>query len=395
MRKFAKKLHLWLALPFGLIISISCLTGAILGFERELTELVYRDRYVVRPTATAPLPLDQLAECVAVTLPDSVQVTGITIPRDSTRAYTVLLSKPRKAGVLINPYSGEILGRSDRTLFFATVLRLHRWLLDSMNPKKEGIFWGRLIVGTSTLVFVFILLTGLLAWLPKKLKGLSKRMKIHTRQGTPRLLHELHTVGGVYVMIILLVIALTGPTWSFEWYGKGFYKLFGVEQKQEKKGDKPGHEGKGKDKDKDHAKGDQPEEAPSPLPKTYQLWPAVYTQVLATKANHPQVTLQEDKAEGSLSPIGNIRANDTYHFDTTTGQITRIERYADAPASKGARGWVYSVHTGAWGGWLTKLIWVIAALFGGTLPLTGFYLLIRRKRMEAKQGSKGKKQGDI
>ena len=220
-------------------------------------------------------------------------------------------------------------------------------------------------------------------------------MKIHTRQGTPRLLHELHTVGGVYVMIILLVIALTGLTWSFEWYGKGFYKLFGVEQKQEKKGDKSGHEGKGKDKDKDHAKGDQPEEALSPLPKTYQLWPAVYTQVLATKANHPQVTLKEDKAEGSLSPIGNIRANDTYHFDTTTGQITRIERYADAPASKGARGWVYSVHTGAWGGWLTKLIWVIAALFGWTLPLTGFYLLIRRKRMEAKEGSKGKKQGDI
>lgn len=376
MRKFAKKLHLWLALPFGLIITITCLTGSLLTFEKELTELVYRERYVVHPTRPTPLSLTVLSEQAAQTLPDSVQITGITVPSDSTRAYTVHLSKPRKAGLLIDPYTGQVLGRSDRGPFFTTVFRLHRWLLDSMNPQREGIFWGRVIVGTSTLLFVFILITGLLAWLPKKLRGLGKRLTIHTRHGMPRFLHELHTVGGIYLLTILLVIALTGLTWSFEWYAKGFYGLFGVEQKdkgkeQGKKGDKHG------DKKRNDEKKDVPAEA---LPASYIHWQAVYEQIHADKAHHPKITLHDGKAEGSLSDLGNARAADIYHYDRASGAITRVERYADAPASAGARGWVYAVHTGAWGGWLTKLLWCLTALFGSTLPLTGYYLLYRRLR---------------
>ena len=68
-------------------------------------------------------------------------------------------------------------------------------------------------------------------------------MKIHTRRGLKRLFLDLHTIGGVYVCLLLLVMALTGLTWSFDWYRNGFYSLFGV--KPEKKeanapeGDKP------------------------------------------------------------------------------------------------------------------------------------------------------------
>ena len=35
------------------------------------------------------------------------------------------------------------------------MFRMHRWLLDSMNPGNEGIFWGKMIVGVSTLLLVF------------------------------------------------------------------------------------------------------------------------------------------------------------------------------------------------------------------------------------------------
>ena len=37
MRRVSKKLHLWLSLPLGLIISLICLSGAVLAFEQELT----------------------------------------------------------------------------------------------------------------------------------------------------------------------------------------------------------------------------------------------------------------------------------------------------------------------------------------------------------------------
>ncbi|MBQ5829709.1 MAG: PepSY domain-containing protein, partial [Alistipes sp.] len=37
------------------------------------------------------------------------------------------------------------------------------------------------------------------------------------------------------------------------------------------------------------------------------------------------------------------------------------------------------VHVGNWGGMLTRIFWFLAAMLGATLPLTGYYLWIKRK----------------
>lgn len=142
VRKLFRKLHLWLSLPFGLIIMTTCLTGALLVFEKEITELVRHDSYTIPVRKTQILSLQSLLERVARETPDSVQITSVTIPSDFRRAYTVGLSKPRRAGVLVDPYTGKIVGQSGRLPFFTTVRELHRWLLDSMKPDSEGIFWG-------------------------------------------------------------------------------------------------------------------------------------------------------------------------------------------------------------------------------------------------------------
>ena len=62
-------------------------------------------------------------------------------------------------------YTGEIKGKYERAPFFTTMFRLHRWLLDSMTP-DGGIFWGKMIVGTATLMFVFVLISGIVIWWP-------------------------------------------------------------------------------------------------------------------------------------------------------------------------------------------------------------------------------------
>ena len=45
MRKFFSKIHLWLSIPFGIIISLICLTGAILVFEKDITNYMQRDLF--------------------------------------------------------------------------------------------------------------------------------------------------------------------------------------------------------------------------------------------------------------------------------------------------------------------------------------------------------------
>ncbi|MBF1405214.1 MAG: PepSY domain-containing protein [Porphyromonas sp.] len=386
VRKLFKKLHLWLSLPFGLIIMTTCLTGALLVFEKEITELVRHDSYTIPVRKTQSLSLQSLLERVARETPDSVQITSVTIPSDFRRAYTVGLSKPRRAGVLVDPYTGKIVGQSGRLPFFTTVRELHRWLLDSMKPDSEGIFWGRVIVGTSTLLFVFILLTGLFLWWPKKLKGIGKRLKISLGHGRQRLFYDLHTVGGVYVFVLLLAMAMTGLTWSFEWYRTGFYKVFGAEMAEAGKGDK----GPKKDKRKDVPREEGTEQAK--LPASYIYWEEVVEYVIeVSEADYTEITVKDGEVEVPLAGLGNIRAADSFRFDKKTGQVTEYKAYREVKRDKKLRGWIYSIHTGAWGGLFTRICYVLAALFGASLPLTGYYIFYQRKwgkKRKAKGGSK-------
>ena len=92
-----------------------------------------------------------------------------------------------------------------------------------------------------------------------------------------------------------------------------------------------------------------------------------------------RITLSEGSASVSLSGWGNQRASDKYLFDDATGEITSTELYADSDPSRKIRGWIFSVHVGNWAGLLTRILWFLAAMIGATLPLTGYYLWIKRK----------------
>ena len=86
MKKAFRTIHLWLSVPFGLIITVICFSGAVLVFEDEVMELCRRDLYYVEKVSGAPLPVEYLIEKVSETLPDGVAVTGISISSDAERA---------------------------------------------------------------------------------------------------------------------------------------------------------------------------------------------------------------------------------------------------------------------------------------------------------------------
>ena len=107
MRNFFRKFHLWVSVPFGIVITITCFTGALLVFEDEITALCRNNVTSVTPDGE-PLPLDVIAEKVEATLPGDVDITAIVIPDSPDEAYKVNLSKPKKAAVYVNQYTGEV-----------------------------------------------------------------------------------------------------------------------------------------------------------------------------------------------------------------------------------------------------------------------------------------------
>lgn len=394
MRKIFRNIHLWLSVPFGILITLICFSGAALVFEKEVMELCHRELYFVKKVEAAPLPMEQLMTKVAATLPDSVSVTGVNISSDSERAYQVTLSKPRRASMYVDQYTGEIMGKYERAPFFNFMFRMHRWLLDSMK-QDGGIFWGKMIVGTSTLMFVFVLISGIVVWWPRTRKALKNSLKIVANKGWRRFWYDLHVAGGMYALVFLLAMALTGLTWSFQWYRTGFYKTFGVEVqpsmghgnaaanatakggKREKSPE--GRSGRhGNRGEKPEGRGEHSESRERRKRSPYTNWQQVYEQLAEANPNYKLISVSDGSASVALPRFGNQRGTDRYKFNPRNGEITETTLYKDLDNSGKIRGWIYSVHVGSWGGMLTRILTFIAALLGASLPLTGYYLWIRR-----------------
>lgn len=396
MKKIFRKIHLWLSVPFGLIITLVCFSGAMLVFENEANEWFRRDLYYVETVKESPLPMDKLLEKVATTLPDSVSVTGVSISSDPGRAYQVSLSKPRRASLYVDQYTGEVKGKSERSGFFMFMFRMHRWLLDSMNPGNEGIFWGKMIVGVSTLLLVFVLISGIVIWWPRTRKALKNSLKITATKGWRRFWYDLHVAGGMYALIFLLAMALTGLTWSFPWYRTAFYKVFGVEVQQRAA---QGHEQKSdaqkrntklaahrekKREGNEVRKGERsgrPENNHSDMysvTSPFVYWQEIYDKLRHQNPEYKQISISSGTASVSFNRFGNQRASDRYSFNTDNGEFTETSLYQHQDKSGKIRGWIYSVHVGNWGGMFTRILTFIAALLGAALPLTGYYLWIKR-----------------
>ena len=356
-----RKLHLWLSVPFGLIITGICFTGAILVFEKEITEWSNRDLYNVKSIGETFIPLDELMPLVAEQVSPDRQIIGVTISNDPGRTYQVHLSQPQRASIYVDQYTGEVKGQGERLHFFTTVFRLHRWLMGNPRTEDGKMGMGKLIVGISTLMFVFVLLSGIVIWWPRNIKMLKNRLSIQWNKGRKRFYYDLHVVGGIYAIVVLLALSLTGLTWSFPWYKKGFYGLFGAEvmEKPRTKNSNP--------TDKNRIKG-----------MDFAQWQPVYDKLVEQNPSFSKVMISDGTAQLYPDEWGNQRAADSYKFLPTTGEIIDCTPYSKTDKSKKIGGWIYSIHVGIWGGMFSRILTFLAALLGGSLPLTGYYLWMKR-----------------
>ncbi len=404
MRKTFAKLHLWLSIPFGILIAIICITGALLVFEQEILQLCHPSHYFVKEVKAEALPIDRLMASARQQLPENTPIRGIRVFQDPERSYQILLPG-KKAAAFIDPYTGSVVGMDDGQGFFMQVMRLHRWLLDI--PKRDGSFaWGKNIVGYATLAMAIILVSGLVIWWPRNRKMLKNRWQVKCRSGRFRFWYDLHVAGGFYAFLLLLAMALTGLTWSFSWYNQAFCKVFGVEVAARKahgqsagpSGERSQDSGTGKQaqgqmqgpqqgQGRNPAQADrgQASNAISARTADYSHWTSVLTQLQSRYEDYRSITLQAGSASVSTARYGNTRGSDRYSFDPETGQITQSQLYKDLPKSGKIRGWIYSVHTGSWGGLATRILSCLAALFGGILALTGYYFWIRKMRLKKRR----------
>ena len=383
MKIFFRRIHLYLSLAAGLVILTACLTGAILVFEKDLQMAMSKKRYYVE-AGENKLSLDRLVKAVKDSFPDA-KVNGIKVYADASRSAEVSVAFPKKtakaeapiAGVekkgtpqrqpgftiYVNPYTGQVLEKySYRETGFYTVFALHRWLLGG----EKSI--GKYIVGVSTFIFLFILITGIVLWWPKTKAILKQRLQIKWTAGWKRLNHDMHLVFGFYSAIFLFIFAFTGLAWSFEWFNKGIYTVT-----------------------------NSPLKAPPPPTSTYVAgakrisYDAAFAAAKTVDANAEfyNISMPKDSAEAvAVTLLGKNAphegATDAVYLDQYAGTILNKMSFADRSLGARVRSTFKPVHTGSIWGTPSKIIAFVVCLFGVTFPITGTIMWINRTRKKNK-----------
>ena len=115
MKKFFKKIHLWISVPAGLVISITCLTGAILVFEKEILAIARPDIYRCEiPDGREMMSQEEIGQSLTgIHVPGIEGLAEVAAVRFSEKENGCAMVTFKGAGrktLSVNPYTGEING---------------------------------------------------------------------------------------------------------------------------------------------------------------------------------------------------------------------------------------------------------------------------------------------
>jgi uncharacterized iron-regulated membrane protein len=214
--------HLVCGVAVGTVVLIMAVTGTLLTFEKQM--IAWADRSVLEaPTGTSRLPVDQLLFRIQEQA-EGVAPASITVPAGPDVPVLALL---RQRTVLVDPYSGALLGESAPRLrrFFRVVTDWHRWLAVGGSGRAAA----RAVTGWSNTVFLFIILSGAYLWLPRVWSWRHVRAVAWFNgklSGKARDFNW-HNVIGVWSLVPLFFVIVTAMPISFPWANALLYRAVG------------------------------------------------------------------------------------------------------------------------------------------------------------------------
>ncbi len=198
LRAALLNIHLWVGMAAALFLFPLGLSGALLTFEDIIDPALNASAWYVRPQGT-PLKLTQITQTIRRTFPKST-IEELVLPQnpDDTAKIIVLHSNGREVGVGVNPYTGEIVGRSSDQQFrpMLAVREFHTHLLIRRRN-------GHMIQTIAACCLLGLAVTGIVLWWPRKIFKL--------RSGpSHNVVLDLHQMLGLWSSACVLLFALTG-----------------------------------------------------------------------------------------------------------------------------------------------------------------------------------------
>ncbi|MBC3207330.1 PepSY domain-containing protein [Pseudomonas sp. SWRI111] len=200
--------------PFMVMLA---LTGIIYLFKPQLDSLMYSSLLEV-PSGHHTVPADDLLQRVKNAYPQG-QVTQYLPPPNAERsAQFVVKNAGHELNVFVDPYHGDILGEQDAKQNLQAIARaIHGELMigtvgDRLIEMAAG--WG-----------VVLVVSGLFLWWPRGQAAGILWPRLNSRGRV--LWRDLHAVTGFWGATLLLLMLLSGMTWTGFW-GKQYAQVWNV-----------------------------------------------------------------------------------------------------------------------------------------------------------------------
>lgn len=394
IRKIVFRLHLSVAAAIGAVVLMLAATGVILSLEGTVTGLAER-RHFVAVAETAPLPptaLVQAAEAWGAARGTPLTATSLRY-RPHPRA-PVRVDAGRELHVYVDPYRGEVLGHGPGALerFFTFVHDLHRWFAVPSGSVRRA----RAITGAVNVAFLFLLVTGPFLWLPSRFTKRALANVLLFQRGARGAWRDLnwHQVIGIWTVVPLAVIAVTGAVTSYPAVADRVYPVVGQVVSGGRWGGEVGVGGVWGGEPGELQAGNvgaQPGEVQADVGRGATADSADLEAVLRVAGGWvpnwrslalmlPRPRAEQVSVEIRGGGTGQPQKTGTLTLDAATGSPLAWETFADEPAGRRAQEFLRYAHTGEYWGVTGRLIAALCSLAATLMVWTGLALALRRLR---------------
>ena len=365
-----RRVLFWMHLGAGVLVSALVLyfsiTGALLAYERPILQAADRRFYKAEPIpqSGAPLPLDTLVAGAITALPPPVEM--LTLHHDAQMPVEILAAN--RSVYFVNRYTGIVEGPVSPRVrnFFATVTALHRWF--GLSAAHHGA--ATAVKGVVALLFAFLLLSGLILWMPASWKRSSLRRGMVPRfDGSGRARnYNWHKVAGFWTGLPLGIIAFTGLIMAYPWANAQLFRLAGspLPPRGPENANARRH-GVGM-----HASPTHLDEGFAEATRGVQDW---QTTTLRLPTGEKEMSFTVDRSEG-----GHPDKREQVSVDAKTLLVLHREPFTALSRGQRWRNWVRFAHTGEAGGWWGESLALMSACGAMLLSVTGVVLSFDRMR---------------
>lgn len=358
--------HLWVGIVSGIPVVLISLTGCLLVFQKEITELSRPWWNVENLGKENLLPPSEVRRQVEQQLPD-MHIRRFWYYGDD--APVKITPDNSDSLIYANPYTGEILALVDHEDFFHEVDEGHRnlWLPPEI---------GRPVVSWATLIFGLMLLTGVVLWWPKKWNKRHRKQAftINWKAKWKRINYDLHNVLGFYSLLLGLLMAFTGLIMGFVIVRESVFSALGGEKSI-------------------NAAVHEIEKWPNHVPtdewkKVDEIWYKVIGEIAQRNPLEISIHFPHD-TDSAIYACTDMDGGTWRVLFFDRENLSLMSNSQKPMNQEDVANWFmranYGLHTGYIGGLLTKWIYFFASLVCASLPITGFYVWLGKKKKKKKR----------